>query len=354
MKIRRHLLACLLLFWEVLGLQLSYAKGSIGSSIPWIGAMVTVQRQRHPSGLEWPGVMVTLQRTKMEELQSNVNEIFGARGMVNLKLVRTIAGQISWASGIFYWLKSFNACLWSALTTHVNEQCALAVKPGRARKRPTDLMFTARISQAIAWIRALLMGLIKDAHGKVLPVQRWRSLAHRCADCSYTIRSDASPFGMGAILLAGNAPVSWCAQAWTDADRALFGAVPGDPAWQAEWELLAILMAVDVWLPLLKDEAAFVGQSDATAALFASKRGAGRTPAMNALCAEIAIRVESAMMDFRLEHYEAVINFEADALSRLSQGTAIPARLRDLPQQHLRPRSASFFWAWPRELIEGR
>ena len=73
---------------------------------------------------------------------------------------------------------------------------------------------------------------------------------------------------------------------------------------------------------------------------------------MNALCAEIALRLESAMVHMTEEHYEAVINFETDALSRLSQGAQIPERLLNVFRQPLPPREASFFWAWPRGAIE--
>jgi hypothetical protein len=147
--LRRHLLACLLLFWSVLGLQLSYSKGSVGQDIPWIGTRVKVTKQTHPCGLEWAGVLVTLQEQKMKELRDNVEELFRARGLVNIKPVRIVAGQLSWASGIFCWIKSFNACLWRALTAHVEELEGVVPKASRARKRPTDLMFTVRIEQAI-------------------------------------------------------------------------------------------------------------------------------------------------------------------------------------------------------------
>ena len=58
------------------------------------------------------------------------------------------------------------------------------------------------------------------------------------------------------------------------------------------------------------------------------------------------------MINMMVEHYEGVINFEADALSRLSQGAQIPERLLNITRQPLQPRVASFFWAWPREVME--
>ena len=253
--------------------------------------------------------------------------------------------------GLFAWIKSFNACFWRALTAHVEEgRTAITSSSKRKQKRPTDLFFTLRIHQAVRWTYMLLHGLVKTLEGVPFRVQKWHSLAHRKPAFSHTIRTDASPFGFGAILFEGPWPISWCASVWDDADMGILKALPGNPAWQAEWELFAILIALDLWLPRLRGSAAGVLQSDATAALFASRREAGRSPAMNALCAEIALRLELAAIHLRHEHYGAALNFEADALSRLSQGASVPERLQQIERQHVPLRSFSLFWAWPREL----
>jgi hypothetical protein len=346
--VRKQLLAMLVLFWSMLGLQLNFAKGSRGASVPWIGATVSVECKEHPGGVHWPGVVAKLQAQKYAELLKNVETVHNAKGMIQLKLVKTIAGQLSWASGIITWVKPFNGCLWRAITAHVQEMAETHTRATKRKKRPTDLFFTLRIAQAIAWILKLLRGLVKSPKGKAFVVQKWFSLAHRVAELRYTLRTDASPFGFGAILFFGSSPVAWCADAWGQSDHAHLLATPGDAAWQAEWELLAILIAFDLWLPLLKDEAACLMQSDATAALFATRRESGRTPAMNALCAEMALRAECAMVDLRLEHYEGVLNFETDALSRLAQGTDIPERLHGISKSSVVPRSVQFFWAWPK------
>ena len=58
------------------------------------------------------------------------------------------------------------------------------------------------------------------------------------------------------------------------------------------------------------------------------------------------------MVHMTEEHYEGVINFETDAPSRLSQGAQIPERLLSIFRQPLPPRVPSFFWPWPRDVIE--
>jgi hypothetical protein len=202
-QLRKHLLAMLFLFWAMLGLALSFGKGSRGKTVPWIGATLTIETRKHPSGLQWPGVTAQLQRAKFLELVAKVDALHTNKGMVPICKVRTVAGQLSWASGIFPWVKCFNAVLWRAMTAHLEEATSKTNKMSRRRKRPTDLFFTLRIAQALAWVRMLLHGLIKDTRGKRILLQKWYSLAHRTSGTAYTIRADASVHGFGAIRFAG-------------------------------------------------------------------------------------------------------------------------------------------------------
>ena len=156
------------------------------------------------------------------------------------------------------------------------------------KKRPTQMFFILRIAQAIAWIRMLLAGVIRDISGKAFTVQKWTSVATRAASLIWCVRTDASPYGMGAILFKFGTPVAWIAEEWSPDDYELLKATRGDPAWQAEWELLAVLIAIDTWLARLHSQAMCLVQTDATAALHDVMRMAGRTPAMNALTAELA------------------------------------------------------------------
>jgi len=158
--------------------------------------------------------------------------------------------------------------------------------------------------------------------------------------------TEASPFGMGAILFRCGRPVSWLAEEWGEPDLRLPKAVKGDPAWQAEWELLAVLVAVDTWLPHLRAQAVTLLQADATAALYDATCMAGRTPAMNALAAELALRFESAQVDMVPEHLSGTLNFDCDVLSRLAQdGIKVPAALRAVPRASCLQQLPSFSWA---------
>ena len=74
-----------------------------------------------------------------------------------------IAGQLSWVSGILKWVRGFNACLWAAILAHVAERNTTPRVSNK--KRPTHLFFVLRIQSALAWIRSLLAGAIRNRDG---------------------------------------------------------------------------------------------------------------------------------------------------------------------------------------------
>ena len=207
-----------------------------------------------------------------------------------------------------------------------------------------------RIHQAIAWVRLLLAGLIRDPLHNQMPVQRWAPVTTRLASERICIRTDASPFGFGAILFLRGAPVAWIAEEWADCDIQLLQATRGDPAWQAEWEFMGLLIAVDTWLPVLRGRHVCIFQLDATAALHAAAKRSGNTPLMNAIAAELALRLEGAATTVLPEHLPGTLNFRCDALSRLAQGASVPQCLRHVRRDQPRARLPPFFWGWPRSL----
>eukprot|EP00971_Amphidinium_carterae_P269796 5352379-Amphidinium_carterae.1 len=71
---------------------------------------------------------------------------------------------------------------------------------------------------------------------------------------------------------------------------------------------------------------------------------------MNALAAELGIRVEAFGFQFELEHFRGHLNHAADALSRLAEGASVPAWLSGVAQARLPERSFNWFRAWPPNL----
>eukprot|EP00971_Amphidinium_carterae_P254769 5057353-Amphidinium_carterae.1 len=71
-----------------------------------------------------------------------LDELRNSTGMVAASKVKTLAGQLSWASGMFTWLKSFKKRLWGALLDH--DRCP-------SRPRANHLLFILRIKTALDW-----------------------------------------------------------------------------------------------------------------------------------------------------------------------------------------------------------
>ena len=332
----------LLSFWCCLGLRCNWGKGQLGSSIEWIGVMAALEPF---DGM--PALRAHLSEKRMQEASELVDSLLGKVGMVDIRGVQRLAGLLAWIGGVIPWAKAFNSHLWAALLAHTSE----AHRFTTGRKRPSHLFFIQRVSHALGWVKKLFVGLGFPNSLAGRTVQRRFPLKLRLSPEVWCVRTDASPFGMGGILFHTGRPVSWYAVPITEDDLRLLKAVRGESAWQPELELLAILVAFDAWLPGGRSQTWRL-QADATAALGACARRAGRTPHMNALAAEIGLRLESVGVFLEQDHFRGDLNTECDALSRLEAGATVPPRLLSVPRLIPPPRDASFFWAWPREILE--
>ena len=155
---------------------------------------------------------------------------------------------------------------------------------------------------------------------------------------------------MGGILLSpGGSVVGYWADVLSADDCARFNAKIGDPAWQTEWEFLAILITIVVFrVELLNMK--FVIQTDNTAAISAAMKLSSPKPVMNALAGELALRMEQARATLSLaEHIPGVLNFVADALSRLGAGSRLPVSLAAARRFEAPGRGRDFWLAWPQE-----
>ena len=66
------------------------------------------------------------------------------------------------------------------------------------------------------------------------------------------VQTDASPFGLGGIFSIGGNIVAYFSDHLHDEDFELFGSCRGDPAFQSEYELLAVLVALRVFAPMMQ------------------------------------------------------------------------------------------------------
>ena len=123
----------------------------------------------------------------------------------------------------------------------------------------------------------------------------------------------------------------------------------GDPSWQNEWEVLAVLVSEVAFAEELAG-AKWELQADSQTAMTAATRYRSTKPLVNLVAGEIALRLEKLRSDLAVaQHVPGVLNVEADALSRLTEGKAVPECVRGVPRRTAPDRTAAFWLAWPHQ-----
>ena len=111
------------------------------------------------------------------------------------------------------------------------------------------------------------------------------------------------------------------------------------------YEILALLISLRTWGTCVRNHRIGVlVQLDSECALQVATKMASPHPVVNRLAAELALCVENLRLETLTgQHWRNVVNIEADALSRLQEGYAVPLRLQKLPRDEIVPTSELFF-----------
>ena len=192
----------------------------------------------------------------------------------------SMAGIMGWMSSVVPRARPFVSHLWGAVHATPDGETA-------REQRPKALNFKRRVEYAVHWLRAFL--------GNASRFKTQFALAARAVTPQWSIVAIASLFGMGAILYSSElVPQACWASELGKWDLERFCAQKVDPAFQSEWELLALFFSVLVFSDLVsasRCQIPFV--SDSKAALGAASRLRSPTALMDALAAEIALALES-------------------------------------------------------------
>ena len=154
--------------------------------------------------------------------------------------------------------------------------------------------------------------------------------------------TDASPWGLGAVLYDAEQPVGYFSDLVSPEDELRFSTTKGRCNDQAVWEALAILVAVRA-LPSRRGASEPGGtlliRSDSTSAIGALRKMRSPDPRISAIAREFALW--AALNPFRIswEHIDGDTNSVADTLSR---GGA-PVELRGVERVNPTPRTPSYW-----------
>lgn len=178
-----------------------------------------------------------------------------------------------------------------------------------------------RLGTALPWLRAALADPTKY-------LIRHESLVE--ADVEWGIVTDASPRGLGGIL------IQRLQDQWTMVEAFEAAVKPevaqlllvdyDQPASQSAMEALAILRALQKWGHRTRPGKVVI-RSDSSVALAMMRKLASPTLALNYIAAEIALTLE-ANPGLTLQHIPGSLNKEADWLSRLHDRGPMPTALK--------------------------
>eukprot|EP00435_Cladocopium_sp_Y103_P048824 s861_g14.t1 len=239
-------------------------------------------------------------------------------GMVGMRDLRAMTGKLSWVAGILPRARWAVAMFYGALAEAEREE-RLGLEEERAAKRSKDqrpklgLVPVKRIELGRRWLLSFL--------GQE---EIWRSRKIPLVPNSpmFAITTDASPFGVGAILSAVDKDqdqltpmVAFRGKVSRNIAHTL-GIEFRQASGQAVLESWTVLLAVKYWKATLKGQGLLL-KADSTVALVLAKKLASGTPVLNWVGAELSTQLDVGQMgDIIGHHLPGKLNVEADWLSR--------------------------------------
>ena len=310
----RRMQATLLLWWLVLGLEVSWKKVQHGTRVKWIGAEVGIDRCR--------AVFLGLPEEYAEEVRLEALELLMMRSAPARRL-RRLAGKAAWFSGFIPAVGAMIAPLWAGIAGATGREGDRTTRHAGDGDTAVPII---RVSHALRWLVAFCLG-------RSGTLTREFALEVHSSPPAVKIDFDASPWGYGAVLYWQGKPCEYFGLPISSEDVARFGVVVGDHRFQTLLENLAILIGVRHWLPAWRHMRLLVTvRSDSKAALGAWTKERSKSAAVNEVVREAALDMAEGCyaIDIRA-HVEGKANHWPDLLSRLHQpgaSTQLPAALR--------------------------
>ena len=307
----------------MLGLPLAFRKAQRGANVDYIGG-----------SLSWfhGGVDASINEQRVQELKSLTNQILSSN-VLSKKELRSYVGKCeSFASLLFMW-RPFLSELWAALHAVPGGKC------------PANCIWVKMIEAPTLWIKAFL-------HGQAGSIIRRFMVSSYMRQCgTVRIAVDASPWGLGAILIIDGRLSEYFADMLSDFDIQFFGHQLGSAEGQQTWEALAMLVALRCWSKYWQEDRVqleVTGDNLGVLSMVSKMRSAGK--GSNMIAREIALDLANGVFRPQMcEHTPGICNVLPDALSRKYQpgsNFALPAPLQGVKEICLPARSASYFKAF--------
>jgi hypothetical protein len=319
--------AMVFIIFALFGLDLSWAKASLGNKPTWIGVTFTAQLT---------SFTVSIPQERTADLLAKTLSLRTAKANPFREL-RSYVGVVGYFAGVIVWLKPFAAIIWGAMA-EVERMQNLNRRMKAATGQAIIMVPTRRILIAFKWISAFLTSwLTSSRQFNVWPTP--------VLDNSF-IATDASPWGMGGILVVAGTIVRYFATGLTAEDLRHFNASRGVSDWTTLWEGLALLIAAKLWLSVPNNSCVLRVKSDSLGALRAAMKLSSPSPSLNSIAREFAVLLATRHIDMSLlEHIPGVSNEIPDCLSRLEspKPKQLPTCLREVSREAAPPRDGKFW-----------
>ena len=202
------------------------------------------------------------------------------------------------------------------------------------------MIWVKQLKQSLSWIWAFL----NAHHGPLYREYCLEPFVSRLP--SIIMMLDASPFGLGGVLIEDGKIITYFASELTHHDEYIHKQAIGDSRGQQAWECLAVLVALRIWHHRWKHKRVKITiKGDNKSALaMAARLKAG--PSAKLVARELGLLYTTVQWQPEVEHIPGVANRLADPLSRLKDPNkvyTIPPQLRSLPRTPTVTRTKSWY-----------
>jgi hypothetical protein len=280
---------------------LAWAKGSLVDPVApfvWIGVLFSV-----PRPLE---VVMELPVAFVDELLKLLRPFCRMHGSAPKSDAEKVVGKAGRVAHVVPSSRPFAGALWAALTA------AKRATASDIKEAPPGRVACRRFASAALWFRALLTG---DDRSPLALRQVLTPTSEKPRFSGYSIETDASVHGCGAVLRFNGQVSEFFSSAWPANGIPHLAVLPGNPRFQSFWEFVGALMALVVWGHLFTETYVdLLGDNLAALTDTIALKGKGL---MMAVAREVSWRQARLGWRFKVGHVPSKHLRLADALSRL-------------------------------------
>jgi hypothetical protein len=252
-----------------------------------------------------------------------------AKNVIALKDLKSLTGKLTHCASLVLTMRPFLTELYAALYAE-------------RTNAPKGCIWLKQTEDALLWIRAFLAG----TPGKL--ERTYYLSAYLGTGPQVTLELDASPWGLGGVLIIDSQPKSWFASALATEELVILGITLGESSAQQTVEALAALVALRAWKHHWQNSRATVRvRSDSVSALVLALKLKTRGRGPGVIAKEIALDIAEAQYQPHVaEHVPGIHNIVPDALSRKfqpHQKYIVPDILMGVEELLLPPRGRNYF-----------